>query len=431
MTSTPTTPPPGEAAEWRAPGGASAALPVDKLRDALDDLDGLALSTFDDSEITTLLDTVITAASRLSAQTLRLAAEADRRRLGDEIGARTTGTWLATRLQVTRPEAHRLVALGRDLDDHLHAPIQTALAAGLLRTDQADVIVRALAALPRDLDHSVRLRARDHLLELAAHHDARALRRLGKRILDVVAPEIGEAHEAALLAKEEAAAHATASFTMVDDGHGRCHGRFVLPSYQGRMLEAALLALANPKRHHEADLKDASGAWKSMPERLGSAFGEYVERFPTDGLPEAGGVNATVVVTVDLDTLMSGLGTASLDNGDSISAGTARRLACEAGLLPVVLSGASVPLDAGRTQRFHSRAMRVAMATRDRGCTEQDCHLPPAACHAHHDQPWSRGGRTDVSTGRLLCPRHHRLAHHSGYDMHRHADNSVTFHRRT
>ena len=71
------------------------------------------------------------------------------------------------------------------------------------------------------------------LLEHAADHDAKALRVLGRRILDVVAPEIGEAHEARVLEAEEQAARAGASFTMVEDGHGRCHGRFTIPALHG------------------------------------------------------------------------------------------------------------------------------------------------------------------------------------------------------
>jgi hypothetical protein len=37
-----------------------------------------------------------------------------------------------------------------------------------------------------------------------------------------------------------------------------------------------------------------------------------------------------------------------LDNGERIYPGLARRIACEAGIIPVVLSGASQPLDIGR-----------------------------------------------------------------------------------
>ncbi|QWZ07641.1 13E12 repeat family protein [Nocardioides panacis] len=77
-------------------------------------------------------------------------------------------------------------------------------------------------------------------------------------------------------------------------------------------------------------------------------------------MPRAGGVNATVVVTMTLEQLLSGLGAAGLDTGDRISAGAARRLACRAGLVPAVLGGASQVLDLGRTRRLHSRAQRLA-----------------------------------------------------------------------
>ena len=84
------------------------------------------------------------------------------------------------------------------------------------------------------------------LLAHAVDHDAKALRVLGRRILDVVAPEIGEAHEARVLEAEEQAARAAASFTMVEDGHGRCHGRFTIPALHGQMLRKHLLAHAPP-----------------------------------------------------------------------------------------------------------------------------------------------------------------------------------------
>jgi hypothetical protein len=52
-------------------------------------------------------------------------------------------------------------------------------------------------------------------------------------------------------------------------------------------------------------------------------------------------------------------------------------------------------------------------------------------CHAHHDQPWSRHGPTNLDTGRLLCARHHTLAHDRRYDMTAIPDGKVSFTRRT
>ena len=95
---------------------------------------------------------------------------------------------------------------------------------------------------------------------------------------------------------------------------------------------------------------------------------------------------------------------APLDTGERISPGQARRLACEAGLIPVVLDGASEVLDVGRKARFHTTPMRIALTIRDGGCTTTGCDWPPGLCHVHHDLPWAHGGGTSVKDGRLLCP---------------------------
>ncbi len=169
---------------------------------------------------------------------------------------------------------------------------------------------------------------------------------------------------------------------------------------------------------------------------MGAAFSRLLERFPATRLPRAGGVSATVVVLIDYDKLLTGLGAARLDTGEAISAGAARRLACEAGLVPAVyrrvLDGPSVVLDVGRRRRLHSETQRIALTVRDGGCTAEGCDRPPGWCHAHHDEvPWSAGGGTSVEKGRLLCPFHHAKAHSPGYDLTRLPDGQVRFHRRT
>ena len=126
---------------------------------------------------------------------------------------------------------------------------------------------------------------------------------------------------------------------------------------------------------------------------------------------------------------------ASLDKlpatGGHISASEARRMACTAGIIPVVLGGTSQVLDVGRRRRLHSESMRVAMGVRDDGCTAVGCEAPPGHCHAHHDKPWSAGGPTNVTTGRLLCPHHHRRIHDPRFAVTRLPRGRVSFHRRT
>jgi hypothetical protein len=167
------------------------------------------------------------------------------------------------------------------------------------------------------------------------------------------------------------------------------------------------------------------------PELLGRAFMTYLEHYPSARLPRHGGGAFEVVVTLDLDTLRSGIGAATLTGGNRISAGEARRIACQAGITPLVLGGDSQPLDLGRSRRLFTPAQRRALEVRDRGCTADGCGLPASVCDAHHDHPWSAGGPTGLANGRLLCPRHHRLAHDRRYEMRALPGHRVGFHRRT
>ncbi len=367
------------------------------------------------------------AKSQLDALTARLLAASDD--VGEAHGLRDAAAWLAVETRTTQREARRDLALGRALE--AHSAVASALSSGALRTEQARVVAEAVEALPVHVDEETRWRAETTLLGLARDHDARDLKQIGKRILDVVAPEVGECHEATVLAAEEARADAGVELVLVDDGAGRCHGRFEVPSHVGKMLKRHLLALANPARHTEDELRDDAGGWKPLRRRLGEAFVEYVERYPEDRTPQTAGVSATVVVTMTLEQLLAENGTALLDDGARMSAGQARRLACEAGIIPAVLDSRSVPLDMGRQTRLFTKAQRIALGLRDGGCTTKGCETSASGCHAHHDDPWSRRGLTDLSNGRLLCPRHHRLAHDSRYAMTTHPDNKVTFARRT
>ena len=262
----------------------------------------------------------------------------------------------------------------------------------MLLVDQAEVIIAAVQALPDDVGPDLAARAQATLLGYAAVHDAKALRVLGKRILEVVAPEVGEAHEAKVLEREERDAEAAARFRISEDGHGQWHGRFTLPTLQGAMLHKALLAYAAP-RHRTSTDGQAPVPGRPSDHRMGEAFMEYVTRYPADQLPQAGGMSATVVVTMGLDTLLGGLKAAQLDTGHRISPGLARRLACEAGIIPAVLGTQSQVLDLGRKTRFHTAPQRIALSIEQAGCTAEGCDAPPARCHAHHDHPWSHGGR--------------------------------------
>ena len=123
---------------------------------------------------------------------------------------------------------------------------------------------------------------------------------------------------------------------------------------------------------------------------------------------------------------------ADTSTGDRISASEVRRLACTGGVLPVVLGGAGEVLDLGRTRRLFSPAQRKALAVRDRRCRAEGCDIPAAWCEAHHAaDPWSKGGRTDLGDGVLLCSFHHHRAHDGRWDASRLPNGDVRYRRRT
>ena len=80
---------------------------------------------------------------------------------------------------------------------------------------------------------------------------------------------------------------------------------------------------------------------------------------------------------MDLDTLMGELKAAHLDTGEPISASQARRLACEARIIPAVLDGNSQVLDLGRTRRFHNPAQRLKAPSTTAAAPSKTATDPP------------------------------------------------------
>ena len=336
----------------------------------------------------------------------RAVVHADAVGVHEESGATSVATWLAHATRMTHREAHAKVRQAKLLA--AHDEIRAAVARGEVLVDQARVIGDAVDALPDRPD--LHERAKKHLLGEARHFNAVDLRRLGKRVLDVVDPGAGEAAEAAALAREERRAATATRLTMSDDGHGKTFGRFTIPTVQAAMLRKMLLAIAAPK-HQRASGTEPFVPGRPSVERMGRAFCELIERYPADRLPKVGGLNCTVVVTMTLESLLGGLAAATVDTGERITATQARRLACEAGVVPAVLGSTGRVLDLGRTTRFATESLRLALAVEQRSCQHPTCSVPGWMCHVHHPTPWSKGGRTDRRNAQLLCPRHHALAH--------------------
>ncbi|MBT1002282.1 HNH endonuclease [Paenarthrobacter sp. DKR-5] len=147
------------------------------------------------------------------------------------------------------------------------------------------------------------------------------------------------------------------------------------------------------------------------------------------GLPATGGLRPQVMVTIGYQDLLNDLTTNHQAHGDGrndggtgggagrcvftgpVTARSARRIACDAEVLPVVLGGQGQVLDVGRSARAFAPHQRKALVARDGGCTAPGCTVPAAWCEAHHVQWWSRGGPTGINNAALACAYHHHLLH--------------------
>jgi hypothetical protein len=109
---------------------------------------------------------------------------------------------------------------------------------------------------------------------------------------------------------------------------------------------------------------------------------------------------------MDLDKLRDAIGMATLDDGTHLSATAARRIACDAAVIPAVLGSTGQVLDLGRERRLFTGPIRRALILRDRGCAFPNCDRPPRWTSGHHITHWTNGGRTDLSNGVLVCGYH-------------------------
>ncbi len=304
------------------------------FREDLIQVSALPLWSMPAAEVSDALVLLTQARSQLDALQMRVLRHASTIEVGSDAGA-TTASWWANQTRTTRAEANRTVQLAAALERH--DSVASALARGDLRTDQARVVVEAVDVLPADVADWVPVEATRFLLKNAADHDAKALRVLGRRVLEVIDPAAADREEARRLDEEEADARAAASLTMVDDGHGQSHGRFIIPTLHADILRKHLMAIAFPGTFaRDVTSPDAAATGPDGDEAPHGTGVHGLHRVATRGLGPLGGRRARDRGGDDgpRDPHGRTQGSASLDTGSRISAGEARRMACRAGHHP-------------------------------------------------------------------------------------------------
>ena len=238
-----------------------------------------------------------TALAELQLRVLAASGEA-----ADQAGARDVGAWVAHLTHAdfapSRADARLASALDRSWQQ-----VAAGMAEGTVSMAHARVVVHALEALPADLDPSLVAKAEGHLVELCHQFTPTEVRRLGRRILEVVAPDIADAEEARALEKEEQRARETCRLTLKPIGDGSTRLSGVLPDADATRLRTYLEAYTSPRKDDHTVL----GEEDRIPYRrkLGHAFCALLEHLNPAKLPAHGGDTTTVLVTISLESLQS------------------------------------------------------------------------------------------------------------------------------
>jgi hypothetical protein len=419
------------------------------------------IATLSNSEVLAEIAAVEAARRAQDARMLRLVTEAERRKIAVEEAAPSTVALLRSRLLLHPSEAATLVRVGRattapDSADHPPAgragrrspgecaDTGKALAAGEITLEHARVIVDALADLTRAVDVAARAAFQYELLEAARELDPKELAAIARNRGYEIDPGADARHAAA-----EARAHDRRG-VWLEQNFARPGGRVIanLDSAGFAAAQAAIDALSAPDPSRDSATTPSTGTTsdaeagadeepvdvdtvrdpRTAGQRRADALVELFTGALTRGeVPITGGHRPQVVVTVPLATLRGQLEAAgTLASGATISAETARLLACDAVIIPAVLGTRSEVLDLGEGARLATAAQRRALAVHYRGCAFPGCRRPMSWCSAHHVRHWADNGPTDLSNLIPLCGFHHTVVHHAGWRIERNPDDAST-----
>jgi hypothetical protein len=352
-----------------------------------------------DLPIDRLEDEIASLAAEVYALTCRwlcLVGEFERREGYVEWGCRSSSSWLAWRCGLSERAARDHVRVGRSL---LELPrIREAFGRGELSYSKVRALTRA--ATPED---------EVELLELARHATTDQLERIVR------------AYRGCLDLDDARRAHAERFLNWSWEPDGSLSFRGRLPAEEAslfmRSLEAARDELT--EQGWEAGTREPAVTNADAAVLVAES---YLANGPAT---RRAGERYQVVVRVDPETLTgeSGSGRCATEDGSPLAAETARRIACDAGIVAIAEREGKV-LGVGRKTRSVPPALRRALDARDGGCRFPGCNSRRFV-EGHHLEHWADGGETSEENMVQLCRPHHRLIHEGGFSVARVGDRFV------
>ncbi len=368
-----------------------------------------------DDDVLHLLRDVDRLRNRLAAIDHRLILEAERRGLPTRNGATSTATFLRDLLRLHPQEAKARVSAAeaggarRSLIGEVLPPayplVARAQAAGDISPQHARVITRCIEALPDDAREEQPV-VEAELVEQSYLFDPVLLSRCAKRVTAHLDPD------GRLRDREYRERCRGFDFSVRPDGSSS--GRFEANAELTERLRVAFDSLAAPASAAN-DQPDPRTASQRRHDALIDVLG-LVQR--AELLPNAGGVTATIVVTVSDEDYRNRTGYARTGHGTMVPTGEALDW-CTGGarVFVVALNSLREGTAFGSEHRISTENQRLAMIARDQGCTFPGCDRPPQWCEAHHIWEFVDGGPTSIDNGTLTCGYHHRTFERLGWQV--------------
>ncbi|WP_243224995.1 HNH endonuclease signature motif containing protein [Microbacterium sp. CIAB417] len=322
-----------------------------------------------------------------------------------------------------------------------HAPADDALLAGRISTAQHDAIVRGLDAPPRGAPdgaelmtdtaavHEAWLVATEDLVTESAHRTLEELRSAARSLRDMLDPDGAE--------RRYQERHNARSFRMWTDRDGVHHSSTVYDEHGYALIRSIHDAALRPRRGgprfvDEADRQAAQELIEDPRTNEQLAYdlmidlihaGATAESATVFGVKQAG---VRIVQTVGAEGVHRSAHTE--DGLVSLPRSAVEQQVCDTGALPIIADALGNPLQVGREHRLFTPKQRIALAIRDGGCRWKNCDRPASYGEAHHIDEWSRGGRTDIDRGILLCRFHHMQLHNGGWRITRDGTDDFVLH---
>ena len=388
----------------------------------------------------------------LEARRIALVADIDTRVAREKLGFPGPAGWLTSTTLLTPSKATKIVALARGLKNF--PDIADAVNAGVMSVDHAALILTFAETPPKNLPQAGQDMARKAMINAATGPQART-DRIREAITNLNDRFGGNKPPPEDTDRNELFASKTLNGRLVLKGD--------FDAITGEKLLTALSPLTEPRPAADGTETPKTGDDRSPAKRRADAFGHILDQYlASSDRPTEGGERPHLNLHISLrdltdlrdsadadditDDIADDENTRAADESDDdghpatdrgayrdlfgdgttvgwlpwmgpLSRNSSRQLACDCVLTAIVMDENGSPINLARTARTVTAKQRKALIARDHTCAFPGCGKPASWTEAHHIWHWADGGPTDMNNLVLLCGFHHRLLHHSDWEV--------------